>query len=254
MLLRTISYAWRVPATGFAFAVFGLGGLLLAATIFPLITLVTPDPEIRKRRTRTVIRGCFQFFVLLMRCLGVIRVARLDRVALARCRGKIVISNHPTLIDVVLLVSIIPNAQCVVKHQLWRNLFLGGVMRAAGYIRNDLEPDLFIAACDRAVKSGDNLVIFPEGTRSIPGRKLRFQRGFANIALLTDADLQLVRISCHPIMLNKGTPWYRVPEQPGRYQISLGEQVAPGPFLRSGSRALAARKLVSFLESCYADQ
>ena len=254
MLLRAASHAWRVPATGLAFAIFGLGGFLLAVTLFPVVAFFTRDRETRKRRTRAIIRRCFQGFVLLMLYLGVIRVAILDRAALAACRGKIIISNHPTLIDVVLLVSIIPNAQCVVKHQLWRNPFLGGVIRAAGYIRNDLEPELLIAACDEALKDGDNLVIFPEGTRSVPGRKLRFQRGFANIALLTDADLQLVKISCRPIMLTKGTPWYRVPVSPGRYRISLEDQVAPGPFLRYGSRALAARKLVSFLESRYVDQ
>jgi 1-acyl-sn-glycerol-3-phosphate acyltransferase len=240
---------WRILATGLGFAVLGLGGLLLSVTLFPAIALATPDPARRARRVQAVISGSFRLYLWLLRALGVIRLAIDGREQIAACRGVLVVANHPTLLDVVLLMSVVPNAQCVVKHQLWRNRFLGPVVRAAGYIRNDVDADTFIDRCRAALASGGNLIIFPEGTRSVPGQPLRFQRGFANIALLAPADMQLVRISCEPITLVKGSPWYAVPERRAAFRVAAEARLSAAPVLGLGERSLGARRLAAHLQS-----
>ena len=252
MLGRTLSYAWRVPATGFSFGVLGLGGLLLAATVFPLIALFCRDEATRARRTQAVIRASFQAYILMLQGIGVIRLTVKGADRLALCRSVLIIANHPTLLDVVLLMSLVPNAQCVVKHQLWRNRFVGPVVRAAGYLRNDLDPQLLIERCRETLRAGNNLIIFPEGTRSVPGQAPRLQRGFANIALLVPADLQIVRIGCNPVTLTKGLPWYDVPERRACFSVSFEDRVASADFLSYGSRALGARRLTTYLETRFA--
>lgn len=252
MLTRALSYAWRVPATGFAFCVLGVGGLVLALTVFPLLAVSSRDKLVRERRGQAVVRLSFQAYVLMLRALGVIRFEVIGRERLGGCRGALIIANHPTLLDVVLLMSLVPNAQCVVKHQLWRNWFLGPIVRAAGYIRNDLEPDAFIERCRHTLGVGNNLIIFPEGTRSVPGQSPRIRRGFANIALLVPADLQIVRISCDPITLSKGSPWYDIPERRAWFRVMIDDFVATADFMRYGSRALGARRLASYLETRFA--
>jgi 1-acyl-sn-glycerol-3-phosphate acyltransferase len=252
VLVRALSYAWRVPATGFAFSVLGLGALVIALTVFPVIAASSPDYRMREQRGQAVIRASFRAFVLILQMLGIIRLEVTGRERLAGCRGALVTANHPTLLDVVLLISLVPNAQCVVKHQLLRNWFLGPIVRAAGYIRNDLEPDAFIARCRQILAAGNNLIIFPEGTRSIPGQPPQLRRGFANIALLVPADLQIVRISCDPITLLKGSTWYDVPERRASFRVMIDEVVASADFMRYGSRALGARKLASYLEARFA--
>jgi hypothetical protein len=92
-----------------------------------------------------------------------------------------VLANHPTLIDVVFLISLLPNADCVVKRVAC-NPFMRGPVRAAGYISNDDGAGL-VDDCIAAVRAGGSLVIFPEGTRSVPGQPPRLQRGAANIAV-----------------------------------------------------------------------
>ncbi len=252
MLGRTLSYAWRIPATGFSFAVLGLGGLFLAATAFPAIALLCRDEAVRARRTQAVIRASFRAYILMLQGLGVIRVEVKGAAELAACRDALIVANHPTLLDVVLLMSLVPNAQCIVKHQLWRNRFLGPVVRAAGYLRNDLDPQLLIERCRETLRAGNNLIIFPEGTRTVPGQAPRLQRGFANIALLVPADLQLVRIGCNPVTLTKGLPWYDVPERPASFCVSFEDRVATAEFLGYGSRALGARRLTTYLETRFA--
>jgi 1-acyl-sn-glycerol-3-phosphate acyltransferase len=251
-LLRALSYAWRVPATGFAFAAIGLGGLAMSLSLFPLIRLLSREAALRQRRTQAAIRASFRLYIGMLRVLGLMRVETVGAERLGACGGVLVIANHPTLLDVVLLMTLVPNAQCVVKSGLWRNRFLGPVVRAAGYIRNDLSAEELIGRCGEVLRQGNNLILFPEGTRSTPGRPCRFQRGFANLALLVPADLQIVHIACEPLTLTKGVPWYVVPERRAVFRVTVGERVASAPFMRYGSRALSARRLTSTIETRFA--
>jgi 1-acyl-sn-glycerol-3-phosphate acyltransferase len=251
VLADKIYYIWRLIGTGLAFAAFGLGGAVLALTLIPLATLGTSDPRRRALRAQAIIRASLQFYVLILRALGVIRVDVQGTETLAACRGVLVVANHPTLLDVVLIMALVPRACCVVKHQLWENPFLRPVVAATGYIRNDLPPEIFLDQCRSALASGNNLIIFPEGTRSIPGARLHFQRGFAHIATLLAADLQPITITCEPITLVKGEPWYRVPPRPGHWRVEAANRIEIRPFLECAARPLAARRLVSHLESYY---
>jgi 1-acyl-sn-glycerol-3-phosphate acyltransferase len=246
-----LRYLWRLAATGLAFLAMGGGGLFLALAVIPIATLGTRDPQVRTRRARRIIRASFHLYVHTLRLTGVIRLEVIGEERLLSCRGNLIIANHPTLLDVVLIMSLVPDARCVVKHELWRNPFLALIVRAAGYIRNDQEPERFIEACRGALAAGSNLIIFPEGTRSVPGRPVHFQRGFAHIATLTGASLQLVTITCDPITLFKGQPWYVIPECPPTFRIEINERLETVRFLGAGPRPLGARRLVSQLESYY---
>ena len=179
VLPRQLDFAWRVIGTGLGFVVFLGGGSLLAVVAFPVIDLVTPEPSQRRERYHALMRWAFRAFVGMLHGLRVIEVEIDDPVALRGSKGVIVVANHPTLIDIVLLSAFIPRAQCIVKRELWDSPFLGRLMRGSGYIPNDLEPEALVAACRAALADGRSLIVFPEGTRSRPGMKLHFHRGFA---------------------------------------------------------------------------
>lgn len=236
--------------TGVAFAAMGLGGCVLAFLVIPVATCLIQDGARRTDRAQRIIRASFRFYVDLLRRAGVIRLDMVGADKLERCRGKLIVANHPTLLDVVLIMSLVPRAQCVVKHQLWRNPFLRHIVEAAGYIRNDHDPEIFVEACRATLGAGNNLIIFPEGTRTAPGRLPQFQRGFAHIATLTGSDLQLVVITCAPLTLVKGQRWYDIPERAPLYRIEIDEQVETSRFA-TYARPLAVRKLVTYLESYY---
>jgi len=251
---NSINYLWRLVGTGFSFATFFGGGLLLAVTIFPLIALAVRDQVRRVRATQAVIHHAFRFFVRMLEVLGIIRVEVKGAEGLRNGAGRLIIANHPTLLDVVILMSLIPHAQCIVKAELWRNRYLGGVMRWAGYIRNDLEPEALLDACRSAMAAGKDLIIFPEGTRSRPGEELQFRRGFANIALLAEAQIQLVTIDCRPIMLSKGDPWWKIPAKRSHFRILVGDRLDAADTLGYQYRSLAARHLVRRLQTYFTEQ
>ena len=65
------NYAWRVGATGFSFASFGLGGVAIGGLVAPLVKLSSADLELRKQRTQKVIKHSFKGFTEMMVKLGI---------------------------------------------------------------------------------------------------------------------------------------------------------------------------------------
>lgn len=252
-VLNTLGRHFRVIGTGLAFTLFGLGGLLLAVTVFPLLTLFSPTGTQTQKRVRGVIHRVFKLFLWFVQAIGLYDVNVEGTESLATSRGCLVVANHPTLLDVVILMALNPNFQCVVKHQLWRNLFLRGVVSAAGFIRNDLSAEEFIEQCEISFANGDNLLLFPEGTRTVPREFPKFFRGFANIAILSQADIQIVVIQCEPVTLTRDEPWYAVSETRASFRVEIGELWDKNSFGWTDHRSLNARRLVRSLESYYQD-
>lgn len=245
-----LNHAWRLFATGLSFAAFGVGGLLLGGVVLPLLLLVVRAPERRQRLGRRLVQLAFASHVGLMHRLGVLTYEIEGRERLAR-NGMLVLANHPTLIDVVFLISLLPNADCVVKRAVARNPFMRGPVRAAGYVSNDDGAGL-VDDCIAAVRAGGNLVIFPEGTRTVPGQPPRLQRGAANIAVRGRLDITPVTITCHPSTLAKGQKWYRVPSRRFHVRVQVGEDIPIAPFLAAAEdaprgEALAARRVTDHL-------
>lgn len=248
-MLQAIDRGWRVVASGLAFATFGLGGVLLGGIGVPLLHLLVRDRARRRTLARKAIHLGFRAFVGWMRLLGVVRYEVIDQWRLQR-HGLLVLANHPTLIDVVFLISLIPNADCVVRSGLFHNPFTGGPLRAADYLSNDSGPGL-VEDCIQSLRAGNNLVMFPEGTRTRPGQPMSLQRGAANIAVRGARDITPVRIRCEPLMLNKGRPWWQVPARRGQFTISVEEDIAIEPFLVDGEEPRSARELTCFLHDYF---
>ncbi|MGE5540445.1 MAG: lysophospholipid acyltransferase family protein [Gemmatimonas sp.] len=250
-MLRQLDRLYRQGATGFAFAWLFVGGAALAATVLPLLSLV---PGHGRERAQAVIRLTFRWYLAMLRGLSLLRIRVEGRDRLERCRGRVIIANHPSLLDVVILMALVPNAQCIVKSALWSNRYLGGLVRRAGYIRNDLEPEALIAECRAALDRGANIIVFPEGTRSAPGFPPHFHRGFANIATRTGAPVQPVVITCSPPTLCKGEAWWAVPARRPVFRVTVSDCVSPEIYTTYRHRSLASRHLVARIEAYYAEQ
>ena len=242
-MLERLGRGWRILATGLCFAAFGLGSVLLGAVVFPLLRLLLRDRQRAAHVARRLIRLTFRGFVQLMQATGVISVEvhGLERL---RGGGRLILANHPTLIDVVLLMALVDRGDCVIKGALGRNPFTRATVRGAGFVFNDDGGEELLADCVRSLRTGNNLIIFPEGTRTTPSEPMRLQRGAARIAVHGDIDITPVRIRCTPATLAKGEKWYQVPARRAHFIISVDETIAVSPFIAAAANhALAARHL-----------
>lgn len=247
---RWINRGWRIAATALCFFVFGIGGLILTLIAMPLVRLFVRSPHARKRRAQRIISGTCRFFVNVMHYSGVLDYRVTGREHLCH-PGGLIVANHPSLIDAIFLISLMPEVDCVVNQHLWHNPFTGGSIRLAGYISNGTGPEL-ADQCRRSLESGARLIIFPEGTRTRPGQPLHFQRGAANIAVHAGVDVVPVTIIFKQTTLTKGEPWYHVPSNKVDISIAVDPPIAVRHYLQSSSsQPLAARKLTTDMHDYY---
>jgi 1-acyl-sn-glycerol-3-phosphate acyltransferase len=220
--------------------------MLLWTFVFPVLRLFSHD--LRRDRIRIAIHKSFGIFLRLMEGVGIMKMRVDGARMLGECRQALVLANHPTLIDVVALISLMPRAGCVVKQSLWKNPFLGGVVRAAGYIGN-LDSDRLIDDCADEILAGRPMLVFPEGTRSIDGILSRFQRGAAYVALKSGMPIVPVLIDCDPSTLTKREKWYQIPSRRFEYRLRVLDPIDMGPWVDAkASRTIAARQLTRALE------
>nr|WP_258866635.1 lysophospholipid acyltransferase family protein [Citrobacter koseri] len=243
-LLARLDWAWRLVMTGFCFALFGIGGLLLSVVWFNLLLLLVWNPVRRRRLARRSIAASFRAFLTVAKTLGVLDYRIEGSNVLRQEKGCLVVANHPTLIDYVLLASVMPETDCLVKSALLKNPFVSGVIRAADYLINS-QADALLPACQQRLDQGDTILIFPEGTRTRPGEKMTLQRGAANIAVRCGSDLRVVTIHCSEHLLDKQSKWYDVPPAKPLFTVEVRERIAIDPFNDANLQepALAARQL-----------
>jgi 1-acyl-sn-glycerol-3-phosphate acyltransferase len=245
------NYLRRLMGTAMGFSLMGVGGCILCLTLFPMITLFSRDHRQSRDRVRLVIRRTFKTYLWTLEFLGVIKLHVDDLEEVQKLKGTLVICNHPTLLDVVIIMAHLKNVQCVVKKELWKNPFLGGVVRAAGFIRNDLNPEEFYKNCKDQLDRGENILIFPEGTRSIPGKPIKLHRSLGNLAIAAGVNIQSLTLKCMPITLIKGEKWYQIPLKCPAFHLTKGRFFNCETYKEDRPRSLHVRALVRDIQHYY---
>ncbi len=217
---RQGNYYWRVFASGLGFATFGIAGLFAGLLGIPILRLCIRDQARQQAMVRHGVQRFFRLFIRMIKGLGVLTWS-VDNPAPLTRQGTLIVANHPSLLDVVFLVSLIPNACCIVKQSLFRNPFMRGALTAAGYIGND-DPMQMLDAAARNLAQGSPVVMFPEGTRTEPDQRPQFGRGAANLSVRAQCPITPVFIRCEPTTLTRNESWYQVPYKPMHYTIIVG--------------------------------
>jgi 1-acyl-sn-glycerol-3-phosphate acyltransferase len=221
-------YAYRVLAKWFSFFFFGIITLILVIIIFPFMCLFLHPRERFKKYGRRFVSSSMRFFVSLMHFLRIVNLETNNWESYRHLSSRIVVANHPSLLDIVMLLSLIPNADCIVNTRLNRNVIVKGVVRQI-YILNSLDFDDLVRACNESLRQGNCLVIFPEGTRTPRSGKIIFRKGTARIALASGCNIVPVHIGgTDKYGLGKKEPWAGFnPQERYVYSIGMGPEIDP---------------------------
>jgi 1-acyl-sn-glycerol-3-phosphate acyltransferase len=219
-------YAYRVLGKWFSFFFFGLSSLILVIIVFPVMCIFFHPKEKFKKYGRKFVSASFRFFVSLMHFIGIVNLETDNRENYRHLSSKIVVANHPSLLDVVMLISLIPNADCIVNTYLKRNFIVKGVVRKL-YILNSLDLDSVLQACVESLKKGNCLIIFPEGTRTPRYGKAILKKGAARVALYSGCNIVPVHIGgTDKFGLGKKDPWTGFnPRERYVYDVSMGPEI-----------------------------
>jgi len=241
-------HALKILASAIGFSALGIGGLLFSLLGIPFLHLL-PGGRVKLRwRTRWVIHRFFRTLIRFLAWTGIFKVRPEALPPRAELDGVLLLATHPGYLDVVLLLSLLEQLTCVVKADIWNNPLFGPVVRAAGYIPV-LEPSAVLEEGALALKRGEALLLFPEGTRTPPGEPYAFHRGAAHLALQSQARVLPILVACDPPLLAKGHRWYEIPHVSCDYHIrALAPLDLHWPDLADLSQSQAARKVTAWLE------
>ena len=220
-------YVWRVLAKWYSFFFFGSTSLILGILILPVMRLVFHPKERFQKHARRFVTSSFEFFVAQMHFLGIVDLELDDRRSYRSLSSKIIVANHPSLLDVVMLISLIPNADCIVNAYLKNNI-LGVVVRQL-YIINTKDIDDIMLSCKETLNQGNCLLVFPEGTRTPRSGRAILKKGAARIALACGCSILPVHIGgTDKFGLGKKDPWAGFnPTQRYIYRITMKEEINP---------------------------
>ena len=251
MLLPRIKQFGKIITSGVLFTFLGVGGFLCTLILRPILALLPGGVKVRNRRAGHAISFFFRLFVIGLSRSGILRVEAAGLEDPERLAGSIILANHPSYLDIVILIALLPGAVCVVKEGVWTNPFFGPIVRAAGFISNT-GPEKVLEEGAEALASGRIMVIFPEGSRTLPGHPLKFHRGAAHLALRSGAPVLPVTITVAPPLLAKGHRWYHIPVATSLFTITAGQPFPCGATSREDPLFLhGARELTRALEAHY---
>ncbi len=203
-----------------------LGTMLLGGTVICLVVVLSSPKPRRRGRARAAASLVFRYFLNIMGALGIIHTDLGDIDNLRGEGGLVVAPNHPSLLDAMLMLSRMPNATCIMKSSLTRNIFLAKGAEMAGYIENDAARSMVRQAVQR-LDEGGQLLVFPEGTRTICEPVNPLKGAFSLIAKKSGKPVQIVIIETNSPYLRKGWPIWKRPDLPLYYRARLGPRFEP---------------------------
>ncbi len=175
---------------------FSLGFLLVFSWVYLFFHLFSRNREVRfQQTTHRFYRGFFRLAVTLMPW-----VERRIEPEVRAIRSSVIVSNHLSYLDPLLLISLFDRQKTIVKNTFFHTPFFSWVLKISGYIPSDAsgrDASILINNLDTMqdfLSSGGNLFIFPEGTRSRDGTLAPFNKGAFTIARRCRAPIQVIRI------------------------------------------------------------
>lgn len=210
------SLGWRLFAP--LSMLIGLGSLAamcLAWTPFALVGQWLLPQRLSLRIGRYAIYRSFRTYTWILQHLCGCRFDLKELEALsASPDSMVIVANHPSLIDAVLIVSRIPNAVCIMKGAVTRNILLGAGARMAGYIANDSALNVVRRGVETLKAQPTKLVIFPEGSRTASGLLDTCQSTAGVIAARAQVPVAVMTITMSSPYLGKKWSLFRPPTLP----------------------------------------
>jgi 1-acyl-sn-glycerol-3-phosphate acyltransferase len=197
-----------------------LAFLCLLGLPFAVLLLCLPV-KIRVPLGRRFISHTLTIYLWFLKIFCFVRVNTHVLDSLNAQRPLIIIANHPSLLDAIVLLSRLPHATCVMKASLRGNLLFGPMARLSGYISNDDPLQLMRQACDE-LHGGSLVIIFPEGTRTLAAPINSFGHTCAFISARSGVPIQSLFIEFSTQYLGKYWPIWRKPTLPLRINLRLG--------------------------------
>ncbi len=175
---------------------FIFGFLLFFSWAYLASALLAKQPEIAFQRLNHYFFRCF---FLLVRSIAPRQKILLDA-RIASIHSSVVVCNHLSYLDPLLLITLFPRQKTIVKPRFFGTPIFGWMLKKSGYLPASSEGGFSrimieqMEAMGPYLKAGGNLFIFPEGTRSRNGKIGHLNRGALKIARMCKAPIYVLQL------------------------------------------------------------
>ena len=162
-------------------------------------------------------------------------------------RRCIFMCNHVSNLDPPVVLPLLPgHCSVLLKKELMRIPILGTAMRMGKFVpverghRREAAQASVAAAAD-ALRSGLNILVFPEGTRSKDGRLAAFKKGPFFLAQQTQAPIIPIALSGTQKMMRKGS----IAITPGVAHVRMLPAIEPAEYASREDLLRAVRQAIA---------
>jgi len=170
--------------------------LFIIITPFQAVLFLLTFPFDRKRRIMHYHGSLYARFALLISpCFGIKVIGKEN---LDRSKAHVIVMNHQSLLDILLSFILFYPSKMIAKKVLGRIPFLGWNLVMSGHLlvdRTDRKSQFeAIRRMEKILRSGDSLLVYPEGTRTKDGKIAAFKKGVFRSASTTGTAIMPVVI------------------------------------------------------------
>lgn len=184
----------------FEFPYFALGCILIMIIAVIMIVFRVSDKNKRSVLNFLMSKACWSVIYSSVH----VKKRQIDRHNLDLSKPSIMIANHSSMLDILLMAMLSPKVIIMVKDWVYYSPLFGFVVRNAGYVFSETGSEKSLDIIKERIAEGYSILIYPEGTRSPDGNMRRFHKGAFYLADELGLDITPVLIHGASYTLTKG--------------------------------------------------
>ena len=161
-------------------------GCILSQLYIVILTLI---PASRKAKKLAFHKMIYWFTRIFLNTMITVKTMRLNPYKETYDKPSVIIANHQSFIDILLLLSTSPKIVMVTNSWVWNSPFFGWIVKYADFHHSADGYEALAEKLKERVSEGYSVVIFPEGTRSADCSIQRFHKGAFYLAHLLKLDI-----------------------------------------------------------------
>lgn len=192
--------------------VFGVFSLLLNFLLFPIAKFFLNEADYKFFASDVIYCLWGKVLLNMIKYTGLASFNIKDCEKLKSIKNKVIVATHPSFIDIVILIGLIPRTTCFVKQDLLKNPILTNIVKSI-FISDDIEIEDLKNNSKHMLDLGFNIVIFPSGKRHKKEEHLKLKKGASLIALNANKNIVPIKLYSEGEFMFINKPFYDVDEK-----------------------------------------
>ncbi|MCK4287816.1 MAG: 1-acyl-sn-glycerol-3-phosphate acyltransferase, partial [Bacteroidales bacterium] len=239
-----------VPVTFYNFfiSIFTLIVFLLGCLIMMVLLPVFFILPLKKKNKKLMVNYLIMLFCRIIVYINItIRKTLINYNSSTLKEPAIIISNHQSHLDLVLLLMLHPKIIVLTNDWVWNNKFYGLIVRYVDYYPVIEGYEKSVELIRKKVKDGYSILVFPEGGRSETGKIKRFHKGAFYLADKLNLEILPVIIHGSGHCLTRGEVFLRS----GRITVKIYDRIKLKDGKIGDTYLLQAKSIAKFYRKEY---